>query len=130
MRLRLHAPYFSTFMSSHLPICIATLSQKNRTLNYRPLYGEMNPPHITRYSLSRGGIKIELGRAVEIELKGITASGGSGNILWLFLSQKRLQYRVSHDQQLDLLVLLGGVYIKNLVPAQVSYRGPLDFVSG
>lgn len=41
----------------------------------------MNPPHIIRDNLSRGGIKIELGRAVEIVLKGITASGGSRNIL-------------------------------------------------
>ena len=50
----------------------------------------MNPPHIIRDSLSWGGSKIELGRAVEIVLKGITASGGSRNILWLFLSQKKL----------------------------------------
>lgn len=41
----------------------------------------MNPPHIIRDSLSWGGSKIELGRAVEIVLKGITASGGSRNIL-------------------------------------------------
>lgn len=81
MRLRLHAPYFSTHMSSHLPICIAPLSQTNRRLDYRPLSGKMNPPQITRDSLSRGGIKIELGRAMEIELKGIAASGGSTNIL-------------------------------------------------
>ena len=46
-----------------------------------------------------------------------------------FYHKKGLQYKVWHDQQLDLLVLLGGVYIRKLVPAQASYRGPSDFVS-
>ena len=91
MRLRLHAPYFSTYVfqpsylcphtSSTYPICVAPLSKKNRRLDYRPLSGKMNPPHIIRDSLSWGGSKIELGRAVEIVLKGIAASGGSRNIL-------------------------------------------------
>lgn len=59
---------FLLYMSSHLPICIATLFQKNRRLDYQPLSEKMNPPHITHDSLSRGRIKIELVRAVEIEL--------------------------------------------------------------
>ena len=83
MRLRLHAPYFSTYVF-HLPIYVPihqVPTKKNRRLDYRPLSGKMNPPHIIRDSLSWGGSKIELGRAVEIVLKGITASGGSRNIL-------------------------------------------------
>ena len=76
-----HLPNLCPHTSSTYPICVAPLSKKNRRLDYRPLSGKMNPPHIIRDSLSRGGIKIELGRAVEIVLKGITASGGSRNIL-------------------------------------------------
>lgn len=98
MRLRLHAPYFSTYVSSHLPIYVpihqaptidrAAVQKESKAR--LPAAVRENELASTRDSLSWGGIKIEFGRAVEIDLKEITASGGSRNILQLFLSQKKL----------------------------------------
>lgn len=80
MRLRLHAPSIS------LLICLPTFLFVSRRCPKR-IGGSITgrcpgkgPRPTLPVSLSRGGIEIELGRAVEIELKGITASGESRNI--------------------------------------------------
>ena len=77
------------FMSPYIKYLHRAAVQKESKARL-PAAVRENEPASTRDSLSWGGIKIELGRAVEIDLKEITASGGSRNILQLFLSQKKL----------------------------------------
>ena len=127
-------------MSSHLPIYVPihqvpTLFVSRRCL--KRIGGSITgrcPGKWTRLTLSA---IVSLGEEVRSNseerwkscLKESPPLAEAGIFCSCFYHKKSLLYRVSHDQQLDLLVVLGGVYIRKLVPAQASYRGPSDFVS-